>query len=71
MSIKITDKIFVSREKFDKVVDIVQRDNLDEISFEFIVGSCFPQVLENIQTALKTQHALGYAEGVRDAHISE
>lgn len=71
MSIKVTDKILVNRERFDKVVEIIQRDNLDEISFEFIVGSCFPQALENIKTALKTQHALGYAEGMKDAQTKE
>ena len=63
MSIKITDKITVKREIFDKVVDIVERDGLEEISFEFIVGSCFPKALENIKQALMTEHANGFAEG--------
>ena len=64
---EITEKITVKREKFDKIVDIVNRDNLEEISFEFVVGSCFPQALENIKDALKQQHAFGFAAGLQAA----
>lgn len=64
---EITEKITVKREKFDKIVDIVNRDNLEEISFEFVVGSCFPQALENIKDALKQQHTLGYVAGLQAA----
>jgi len=63
MSVKITDKITVKREKFDKIVDIVNRDNLKEISFEFLVGSCFPKVLKNIKEEMRRQYTLGYIEG--------
>lgn len=63
---EITEKITVKREKFDKIVDIVNRNNLEEISFEFVVGSCFPQALENIKKALAEQHTVGYIAGYSD-----
>ena len=66
MSTEITDKIVVSREKFNKLADIIERDNLEEISFEFLVGSCFPQALRNIKKALAEQHTTGYVAGYSD-----
>ena len=66
MNTEVTEKITVKREKFDKIVDIVNRDNLEEVSFEFLVGSCFPQALENIKKALAQQHTAGYVAGYSD-----
>lgn len=37
-----------------------------EISFEFLVGSCFPSCLKNIQNELKNQYTLGYMQGRSD-----
>ena len=59
------DKIVVSRKKFNTISEIIQKQNLQEISFEFLVGSCFPDVLENIKEEMKRQHAQGYAEGLQ------
>ena len=39
---------------------------MQEISFEFLVGSLFPNVLTNIKEALRIQHAQGYAEGLAE-----
>ena len=59
------DKIVVSREKFNKVYEIIKKQKLKEISFEFLVGSCFPDVMNNIKEEMRRQHAQGYAEGLK------
>lgn len=65
MSAQVTDRITVSRDRFNKIVEIIGRDDLKEISFEFLVGSCFPKALENIKEELRRQHAQGYVEGLQ------
>lgn len=59
------DKITVSREKFNKIYEIIKKQKLKEISFEFLVGSCFPDVMNNIKEEMRRQHAQGYAEGLK------
>lgn len=59
------DKITVSREKFNKVYEIIKKQKLKEISFEFLVGSCFPDVMNNIKEEMRRQHAQGYTEGLK------
>ena len=59
------NKITVSREKFNKVYEIIKKQKLKEISFEFLVGSCFPDVMNNIKEEMRRQHAQGYAEGLK------
>lgn len=39
----------------------------DDITFEFIIGSLFPDILDNIKKEMMRQHAMGYAEGLRDS----
>lgn len=34
-----------------------------EVSFEYIIGSFFPKVYDNIRDAMKTQRTLGYIDG--------
>jgi hypothetical protein len=34
-----------------------------EISFEFLIGTFYPHVLKNIQSALAREHTLGFIEG--------
>lgn len=61
------DTITVSYKKLKKIVDILEKRNTkpeDKISFEFIVGSLFPNVLTNVKAELRHQHAKGYAEGL-------
>ena len=53
-----------------KVVEAIERDhggnpeNLDDvqISFEFLIGSCFPLAFQNVQEALKKAHMDGYRQ---------
>ena len=37
-----------------------------EVSFEYIIGSFFPDVWNNIQQALKDEHTKGYIEGLNE-----
>lgn len=34
-----------------------------EVSFEYIIGSFFPKVYDNIRDAMKTERTLGYIDG--------
>lgn len=40
-------------------------DNID-ITFEYLVGSFFPTILENIDQEVSRQHAKGFAEGLQE-----
>lgn len=59
------DKLMVETQILDKIVKELKKRRIKEVSFEFVVGSCFPTALENIKTELHRQHAMGYAEGLR------
>lgn len=37
----------------------------DKVSFEFVVGSLFPHVLNNIKAETRRQYTLGYVEGMK------
>ena len=59
------DKIVTSREKFDKIKKIIHKQDLQEISFEFIVGSLFPDILKNIKDRIHLAYTQGYLEGLQ------
>jgi len=61
---KITVKYGLLKKTFENLKKINPTDDT-EISFEYVVGSCFPNIYKNIQTALRTQYTKGYAEGSR------
>ena len=64
------DKITVKYEKFKKMAAAIEELNLDdnsEISFEFIVGSLFPNVMKNIKKELMYQYTKGYTDGYSEA----
>lgn len=61
----IMDKITVDIKKLDAMMKVLHDTNTKEVSFEFLVGSCFPKILTNIKEEMKRQHALGYAEGLK------
>lgn len=63
------DKITVKYGTLKKVVKAIDKINPTDdtkISFEYLVGSCFPNVLKNIKQALHTQYINGYVEGLRE-----
>ena len=37
-----------------------------DVTFEYLVGSCFPTIFQNVQSALNEEHTLGYMEGYKD-----
>lgn len=60
------DNITVKYEKIKKMIEVLDKVNTDnnaDIRFEFVVGSLFPKVLDNIKEEMRRQHALGYIEG--------
>lgn len=64
------NRITVTYDKFKKIAAAIETLDLDdnsEISFEFIVGSLFPNITENIKKEIKTQYTKGYIEGMATA----
>ena len=39
---------------------------MTEVSFEFLVGSCFPHIFENIKEEMRRQYTLGYIDGQKE-----
>jgi tRNA U54 and U55 pseudouridine synthase Pus10 len=60
------DDLKIDIEKFNKVVKAIRKNNMKEVSFEFLVGSCFPKALENIKEEMRRQYTLGYVEGQKE-----
>lgn len=60
------EHITVDREIFDKVVKAIHKNDMKKITFEFIVGSCFPDIMNNIKNELRRQYTLGYVEGQKE-----
>ena len=52
----------VSKERFQKVSEVIKSFDGEEISFSFLIGSLFPDAWKNIQQALKDEHMKGYLE---------
>lgn len=57
--------LVVEYKKFKKVYQAIKDHNIKEISFEFLVGSCFPNALQNIKEEMRRQYTLGYTEGLK------
>jgi len=60
------DDLHISYEKFHKIYKAVKDHKMKEISFEFLVGSCFPKAMENIKEEMRRQYTLGYIEGQKE-----
>lgn len=68
------DRIECDFKRLKKIVSHCKRTgmtNSSKISFEFIVGSCFPNVLENIKTEMKNQYTQGYMQALKDNEVTE
>ena len=44
---------------------------MKEVSFEFLVGSCFPNALKNIKEEMRRQYTLGFIEGQKGVKDEE
>ena len=60
------DKITTKMETLTKVYKILKKNHIEEVSFEFLVGSCFPNVMDNIKEEMRRQYTMGYVEGQKD-----
>lgn len=45
-------------------------DDVD-ISFEYLVGSFFPTIVKNIQSAMSQQYINGYIQGQKDKNVND
>lgn len=45
-------------------------DDVD-ISFEYLVGSFFPNIVKNIQSAMSQQYINGYIQGQKDKNVND
>lgn len=66
---KKLDTVKLSRLK--KIIELIERNNNNseeiEVSFEYMIASCFPRVWNNIQERLSYEHTQGYIQGREDA----
>lgn len=64
---KKLDTVKLSRLK--KIVELIERNNDEDVdvTFEYIIASCFPRVWNNIQKRLSYEHTQGYIQGREDA----
>jgi hypothetical protein len=37
-----------------------------EVTFEYLIGSFFPKIVENINETINKQYTLGYIQGLKD-----
>ena len=58
-------------EQLEQQPHIKDRLNDATISFEFIVGSCFPNILENIKAEIRNQYTIGYTQGLKEGKHKE
>jgi len=57
--------LVIDYKKFKKIAQVIKEHKMKEISFEFLVGSCFPNVLENIKEEMRIQYTKGYTDGLK------
>ena len=60
------DDLKIEAKKLHKLDKIIKEKHIKEVSFEFVVGSLFPQALKNIKEEMRRQYTLGYAEGQKE-----
>lgn len=65
------DDLKIEAKKLHKLDKIIKEKHLKEVSFEFIVGSLFPDAFRNIKEEMRRQYTLGYAEGQKENKTSE
>lgn len=61
------DTVKLSRLK--KIIELIERNNDKDVdvTFEYMIASCFPRVWNNIQKRLSYEHTQGYIQGREDA----
>lgn len=64
------ENLKVSVKKLTKICDMLKQTGQTEASFEYIVGSCFPNVMDNIKKYVHQQYTMGYVKGLEEAKDS-
>ena len=49
-----------------KALEKINPTDDTDVSFEFIVGSCFPSIFDNIKKEMHAQYTAGYVAGLRE-----
>ena len=65
------DDLKVDAKKLHKIDKIIKDTNMKEVSFEFLIGSCFPKALQNIKEEMRRQYTLGYTAGLKENEKQE
>ena len=65
------DKLTVELEKLEKMCKKLRKSKIKEVSFELLIGSCFPHVLDNIKEEMHRQYTLGYVQGLKEREDTE
>ena len=61
------DNITVTVEKLETLIEILKNNGAEVASFEFIVGSCFPDIMNNIKAEIHKQSTQGFIDGQKEA----
>ncbi len=60
------DDLIVETKMLENMCKRLKQEQIETVSFEFLVGSCFPTALANIKEELRLQYTLGYTEGLKN-----
>ena len=60
------DDLKVKTKKLHSMVKKLKKNDIEEVSFEFLMASCFPTVLYNIKEEMRMQYTQGYAAGLKE-----
>ena len=60
------EKITAKTETLGKVYKALEKNHIDEFSFEYLVGNCFPKIMKNIKEEMHRQYTLGYIAGLEE-----
>lgn len=69
---KIDEKeigVAITYKKLKKVIEPLEKMNFkdeDMVSFEYIIGSCFPNIYDNIQKRIREVYTQGYIDGQKE-----
>ena len=57
----------VETKKLHSMVKKLKKNDIEEVSFEFLMASCFPDVFYNIKEEMRMQYTQGYAAGLKES----
>lgn len=60
------DKLTVKFETLERIYKILKAKGTQEVSFEFLIASCFPHVLDSIKEEMRRQYTEGYVNGLKE-----